>query len=382
MSLRSMNNLRVLITGSHGFIGKNLAARLSEMSVREVLTYNRGDNPDQLPSLIERSDAIVHLAGEMRPIDESYLFTSNVGLTENICAIVKSCNQRKILLLASSIQAVQDSPYGLSKLQAEKIAIRLADETDCAVVIYRLPHVFGKWCRPNYNSVIATFCHNIARGLPIKINDPDSIIRPVYIDDVVYEFMRAISGQISSFSMGKVSPEYEITIGELARQIVGFKNSRDVLISDRTGNGLTRALYSTYMSYLAPDDFSYGIPVHRDERGLFAEVLKTPDTGQFSYFTARVGVTRGGHYHHTKTEKFLVVSGKAHFCFRSIIDNECVEIFTSGEIPRVVETIPGWVHDITNIGENDLVVVLWASEIYDPIHPDTVISNGSIVGVI
>lgn len=366
-------NLKILITGSQGFIGKNLIIRLKEMGVHDILTYNRTDNPDVLPTLIEQSDAIVHLAGEMRPANDNDLFTANVGLTQKICAIIKNSNKKKMLLLASSIQAAQDNPYGFSKSQAEREVINLSHETGNPVIVYRLPHVFGKWCKPNYNSVIATFCHNIARGIPIKINDPDAIIRPVYIDDVVSEFIKAINNWADGFSWGNVAPEYEITIGELAHQIMGFKKSRDILISDRTGVGLTRALYSSYMSYLASDDFSYDIPMHRDGRGLFVEILKTMDTGQFSYFSALPGVTRGGHYHHTKTEKFLVVSGKARFGFRNIINNECVEIFTSSDMPKVVETIPGWAHDITNVGENEMVVLLWANEIYDPNHPDTIV---------
>ena len=367
-----VSDLKILITGSRGFIGKNLIVRLNEMGVNDVLTYNRGDNPDVLPSLIEQSDAIVHLAGEMRPVDNNELFTANVGLTEKICTIIKNSNKKKMLLLASSIQAEQDNPYGLSKSQAEQVVIELSNQTGNPVVVYRLPHVFGKWCKPNYNSVIATFCFNISRGIPIKINDPDAIIKPVYIDDVVSEFIWAINNPIDGFSRAKVSPEYEITIGELAHQLNGFKKSRDILISGRTGVGLTRALYSSYMSYLAPDKFSYVIPVYRDARGLFVEILKTLDSGQFSYFSALPGVTRGSHYHHTKTEKFLVVSGKARFRFRNIIDNECVEIFTSGDIPKIVETIPGWAHDITNVGENDMLAILWANEIYDQNNPDTI----------
>lgn len=367
-----VSDLKILITGSRGFIGKNLTVRLNEMGVHAVLTYNRDDDPDVLSTLIEQSDVIVHLAGEMRPIDSNELFTANVGLTEKICTIIKNTNKKKMLLLASSIQAEQDNLYGLSKLQAEELVIELSSETGNPVVVYRLPHVFGKWCKPNYNSVIATFCFNISRGIPIKINDPDAIIKPVYIDDVVTEFIRAINNPFDGFSRGKVLPEYEITIGELTHQINGFKNSRDILITGKTGVGLTRALYSSYMSYLASDNFSYGIPIYRDARGSFVEILKTIDAGQFSYFTALPGVSRGSHYHHTKTEKFLVVSGKARFGFRNIINNECVEIFTSGDIPKVVETIPGWAHDITNVGENDMVVILWANEIYDQNYPDTI----------
>lgn len=367
-----VSDLKILITGSRGFIGKNLSVRLNEMGVHDVLTYNRDDNPDELPSLIEKSDVIMHLAGEMRPEDNSKLFTANVGLTERICTIIKNTNKKKILLLTSSIQAEQDNPYGLSKLQAEQAVIKLSNETDNQVVIFRLPHVFGKWCKPNYNSVIATFCYNISRGLPIHISDPNAVIRPVHIDDVVLDLIESINQPGDGYSLRKVSPEYEVTVGDLANVIVGFKKSRLDLVSDKVGIGFIRALYSTYISYLAVDNFSYGIPVYRDARGLFVEILKTLDTGQFSYFSALPGVTRGSHYHHTKTEKFLVVNGKARFSFRNIIDNECFEIVTSGDIPKVVETIPGWAHDITNVGENDLVVILWANEIYDPNHPDTI----------
>ncbi len=366
-----MSDLKILITGSRGFIGKNLNVRLNEMGVHDVLTYNRSDNPDLLATLIEQSDVIVHLAGEMRPVDNSELFTANVGLTENICTIIKNSNKKKMLILASSIQAEQDNPYGLSKSQAEQLVIELSNEPGKSVVVYRFPHVFGKWCKPNYNSVIATFCFNISRGIPIKINNPDAIIKPVYIDDVVSELIRAIYNPVDGFSWGKVSPEYVISIGELAHQIKSFKISRDSFISGRNGGGLVSALYSSYVSYLLPDNFSYDIPVHRDARGSFVEILKTIDAGQLSCFTVPPGVTRDSHYCYAKIEKFLVVSGKARFGFRNIIDNECVEIFTSGDIPKVVETIPGWAHDVTNIGDNDMAIIYWANEMYDENNTDT-----------
>ncbi len=242
--------MKILITGSRGFIGKNLCERLNEIGEHLVLTYNRGDDEESLSYLIHQSDVIIHLAGEMRPNDNSELFTANVGLTEKICSIIKKSNIKKIFLLTSSIQADQDNPYGLSKLQAEQAVIKLSNETVNQVIIYRLPHVFGKWCKPNYNSVIATFCYNISRGIPIKINDPDAIIKPVYVDDVVSEFLSAISGPKDGISWRKVSPEYEITIGELANRIEGFKKSINISISDTSGVDLNTALYSTYMSYL------------------------------------------------------------------------------------------------------------------------------------
>lgn len=364
--------MRVLITGSRGFIGKNLGLRLMEMGGYEILEYNRNNSPALLPHLIEEADSIVHLAGEMRPVDNNDYLTANVDLTKKICAIIKESNTKKMLLLSSSIQAEQDNPYGLSKSLAESEVKTLSQETGSPVVVFRLPHVFGKWCKPNYNSVIATFCYNISRGLPIKINDPDALIRPVYIDDVVSEFIKTINIAAVGFSWRRVQPEYQITVGELAQQIMEFKDSRDSLISARTGVGLTRALYSTYMSYLPAESFLYEIPMHCDARGIFVEILKTLDTGQFSYFTAFPGVTRGGHYHHTKSEKFLVVSGKARFCFRHIVTNECHVIYTSSDKPQVVETIPGWAHDITNVGNEEMIVLLWANEIFDREKPDTI----------
>jgi UDP-2-acetamido-2,6-beta-L-arabino-hexul-4-ose reductase len=247
--------LKILITGSRGFIGKNLYTRLNEMVEHSVITYNRGDDPESLTYLIEQCDAIVHLAGEMRPSDNNELFTANVGLTEKICSIIKNSTNKKILLLASSIQADQDNAYGLSKLQAEQAVVKLSNQTGTQVIIYRLPHVFGRWGKPNYNSVIATFCHNISRGIPIKINDPDAIIKPVYIDDVVSEFLKTISCPKNGISWGKVSPQYEITIGELANRIKGFKKLRGILKSYRSGVDLNSALYLTYMSHLESDSF-------------------------------------------------------------------------------------------------------------------------------
>jgi UDP-2-acetamido-2,6-beta-L-arabino-hexul-4-ose reductase len=239
-------------------------------------------------------------------------------------------------------------------------------------VIYRLPNVFGKWCRPNYNSVVATFCHNIAHDLPIQINDPSAQLHLVYVDDVVSEFLRALESMSNGVRWGDVAPKYSTTLGELAAQIEAFKNCRSTLMSERVGTGLVRALYATYVSYFPPSKFAYDLPRHGDERGVFVEMLKTHDCGQFSYFTAHPGVTRGSHYHHSKTEKFLVISGFARFDFRHIVTNETYEVFTSGDSPQVVETVPGWSHNITNVGQNEMVVMLWASENFDSDRNDTI----------
>jgi UDP-2-acetamido-2,6-beta-L-arabino-hexul-4-ose reductase len=279
------------------------------------------------------------------------------------------------LVLASSTQAERDNPYGRSKLAAEEAVQALAQETGNPCVIFRLPGVFGKWCRPNYNSVVATFCNNIARDLPIQINDPSASLRLVYVDDVVTALLAALNAPTSGCVQAQVEPEYKVTLGELANKIRAFNDGRSTLMMERVGTGFVRALYATYVSYLPSERFSYEVPQHADPRGVFVEMLKTPDSGQISYFTAHPGITRGGHYHHTKTEKFLVIKGEALFRFRHLLTNELVELRTSGDTPQVVDTIPGWTHDITNVGDDEMVVMLWANENFDRQKPDTVASK-------
>jgi UDP-2-acetamido-2,6-beta-L-arabino-hexul-4-ose reductase len=279
------------------------------------------------------------------------------------------------LVLASSAQAERDNPYGQSKLAAEQAVQQLCAASGHPAVVYRLPGVFGKWCKPNYNSVVATFCHNIARGLPVQINDPAARLQLVYVDDVVSSFIAALDAPAAGLSRGEVAPLYAITLGDLAQQIGAFGDCRTSLMSERVGTGLVRALYATYVSYLPNERFAYDVPVHGDPRGVFVEMLKTPDSGQFSYFTAHPGITRGGHYHHTKTEKFLLIKGRAVFRFRHLLTGELFELATSGDKPQVVDTIPGWVHDITNVGDDEMVVMLWANEVFDRERPDTVASK-------
>jgi UDP-2-acetamido-2,6-beta-L-arabino-hexul-4-ose reductase len=363
--------MNVLVTGANGFIGKNLIIHLNELGINTV-TYTRKNSIQDLPDLIKKTDFIIHLAGENRPADEQDFDTVNSGLTVSICESVRSAGKQIPILLASSIQATFDNAYGKSKLDAEMIVKRLESDTGIPVYICRLPGVFGKWCKPNYNSVVATFCHNISHNLPIQVNMPSFELSLVYIDDVVEEFVKIIQGRQDNKKELSVQPEYKIKLGDLATQIETFKESRDSLISERVGDGLVRKLYSTYVSYLPPEQFVYLIPSYGDKRGMFAEMLKTKDSGQFSFFTAKPGVTRGGHYHHSKTEKFLVIQGRARFGFRHIISDEAHEINTSGDKLRIVETVPGWSHDITNIGTEEMVVMLWANEIFDPDNPDTI----------
>jgi UDP-2-acetamido-2,6-beta-L-arabino-hexul-4-ose reductase len=365
--------IKVLVTGSSGFIGKNLIAHLGEHEDFTALVFSRQNSIDELQGLVNHADAIIHLAGENRPKDVSAFEKVNARLTQLLCDSIITTGRKIPLVLASSIQADQDNPYGKSKLHAEQAVEKLAKQTNNPIYIYRLSNVFGKWCKPNYNSVVATFCHNIAHNLPIQINDTSTTLKLVYVDDVVSTFLKVIQKTSQGVTRLSIEPEYSTSLGEMVEQIQAFKNCRNTLLSEIVGKGLVRALYSTYVSYLNPKQFSYSIPQYGDERGIFVEMLKTKDSGQFSYFTSHPGISRGGHYHHSKSEKFLVIMGKARFRFRNIITDESYELFTSGEQPKVVDTAPGWSHDITNIGKEELVVMLWANEIFDQDNPDTIL---------
>jgi len=366
--------MKVLVTGADGFVAKNLIVRLGELENYKVVKFSRQTAEDELPALMADVDAVVHLAGVNRPPSPDEFAAGNTGLTEKLCKALIDCGRKVPVIFSSSTQAAFDNPYGKSKREAENALRQYAAKIGAPVYIYRLPNVFGKWCKPNYNSAVATFCHNIAHGLPIKINDETVSLSLVYVDDLVDEFIRVLREKpsVGVEEFYAVPVEYKATVGELARQIESFRDSRSSLITERVGSGLTRALYSTYVSYLEPQAFSYVLTRHGDSRGVFVEMLKTRDSGQFSYFTAHPGITRGGHYHHSKTEKFLVIKGKARFGFRHILTDETYELCTSGEQPQVVETVPGWTHDITNVGEDEMLVMLWANEIFDRDRPDTI----------
>ena len=363
--------MRVLVTGAKGFLGKNLLVLLGAEPTFETIEFNRGDSLSALRTSIVQCDAIVHLAGENRPANISDFYDVNCGLTAEICDAIRSSGRKIPLIFASSSQAVLDNPYGISKRAAEEVVVDLELATGSPVAIYRLPGVFGKWSRPNYNSVVSTFCYNIANDLPIQISDPSLEIRLNYVDDVVRHIKESLLELESGCSWPVVQPEFRITLGDLARQIAAFQQCRVDLLTEPVGAGLIRALYATYMSYLPKEKFSYVVPRHSDSRGVFVEMLKTKDSGQFSFFTAHPGITRGSHYHHTKTEKFLLVKGEARFRFRNVITDESFEICTNSDQSRIVESIPGWVHDITNVGSEELIVMLWANEIFDRQLPDT-----------
>ncbi len=369
--------MRVLITGASGFIARNLQLYLSPRQDVEVRCFDRTHSASQLAEMLQEVDFVFHLAGVNRPQDPAEFSVGNTDLTAAVCQAVAAqavAGKRIPVLYTSSIQAAQDNAYGASKRAAEDLLFALEQQHKVPVHVFRLPNVFGKWARPNYNSVVATFCHNIARGLPIQVNNPDAALSLVYVDDVVQRFVQLMEGAApcrDAEGFDQVQPVYSTTVGQLAQTINGFRSNRDTLMIDRVGTGLTRALYATYVSYLEPVQFAYAVPMHGDARGVFVEMLKTHDSGQFSYFTAKPGITRGGHYHHTKTEKFLVIKGKARFRFRHMQTGETHELYTEGTKAEVVETVPGWTHDITNVGQDEMVVMLWANEIFDRERPDT-----------
>ena len=370
--------MKVLITGASGFMGKNLKLHLAERKDVQVVCFTRDARVEQLPALLQGVDFVFHLAGVNRPQDPHEFASGNAELTQSlcsaVCAVAESTGKKVPVVYTSSTQAGFDNPYGRSKRGAEEALQAAARSHGIPVHLFRLPNVFGKWCRPNYNSAVATFCHNVSRGLPIQINDPSAAVTLVYVDDVIERFVQLMDGadpQVNADGLATVAPQYTTTVGELARQIQSFRDSRSTLMTDRVGTGLVRALYSTYVSYLPPESFAYSVPQYGDARGVFVEMLKTPDAGQFSFFTVHPGITRGGHYHHSKTEKFLVIKGQARFKFRHMQTGEAHELITAGDKPQIVETVPGWTHDITNIGTEEMVVMLWANEVFDRARPDT-----------
>lgn len=363
--------MRILITGAKGFIGKNLSLFLKEQGKYDVTEIDRDSSESELNEALVQTDFVFHLAGVNRPKNESEFKEGNADLTSHIAGILKASGRKVPLMISSSTQVVSDNAYGASKAEAEKVVEAYGQETGSPYFIYRFPNVFGKWCRPNYNSFVATFCHNILNNIEINIHDPKAPVTLVYIDDVCKCLMALLDGETASGSV-KVTPEYSTTVGYVADTLKDFKASRDSLITENVGVGLERALYSTYLSYMQPSQFSYTIPSYGDERGVFSEVLKTKQAGQFSFFTAHPGITRGGHYHHTKNEKFLVIKGQALFKFEHVVTGERYELSVDSETPEIVETVPGWSHDVTNVGSEELIVMLWANEIFDREAPDTI----------
>lgn len=362
----------VLITGSNGFIGKNLYYKLLEIGKYNILRFDVENTSEQLSSYLQEADFIYHLAGVNRPKSEDQFEHVNTGLTQTIIDSLKKLNKNTPILLSSSKQAELKNAYGKSKKQAEDIIIEFSRLTASAVFIYRLTNVFGKWCRPNYNSVVATFCHNIAHDLPIQINDPDKQLELLYIDDVVNSFIGHLDKpKNSSTDLLGINLKYVVTLSELAESIVSFRNIRSNLTIPQMDNVFLKKLYATYLSYLPENQFSYKPEQKSDERGTLTELIKNNAFGQMFVSTTRSGIIRGNHYHHTKVEKFIVVKGRAIIRFKRIDKNEIIEYSVSDDRIEIVDIPPGYTHHIENIGDDEMVVLFWASEKFNPDYPDT-----------
>jgi UDP-2-acetamido-2,6-beta-L-arabino-hexul-4-ose reductase len=365
-------HMEILVTGSNGFIGRNLVASLERQDDFHVLQYDLGNTPSELEEGLAKADIIFHLAGVNRPQKQSEFQTGNADFTAHVCGRLQALGRAVPIILSSSIQVNYDNPYGASKRKAEESVKLHAQKIGARAVIFRLKNVFGKWCRPNYNSVVATFCHNIAHDLPISISDPERELELIYIDDVVNQFISEIhSIDSSGVIYREVSPVYEVQLGKLADLVQSFREMRSNLVIPALDNDFTRKLYGTYLTYLESDDFAYGLNKKSDSRGCLAEFVKSLPFGQIFVSRTHPGITRGNHFHHTKAEKFLVVEGEAIIRFRHIGGGDIIEYQVKGDDFRVVDIPPGYTHSIENIGPGELITLFWASEIFDPQRPDT-----------
>ena len=369
-------NSPILITGAGGFVGKNLVATLRTAGYTDLMLFEKDDTPETLADYCRRAAFVVHLAGINRPTDPSEFYTGNAGLTDTLLANLEAAGNTAPVLVTSSTQAELDNDYGKSKRQAEEAIFAHRRRTGATVYVFRMPGVFGKWCRPNYNSVVATFCHNVAHGLPIQVRDSAFSLPLVYIDDVVACILAAFDGDVmmdrSATPICHMHPIHEVTLGRLAELIQGFAAGRTSLaVPDLAPGSFEKKLYSTYLSYLPSDQFSYPLEMHTDNRGSFTEFLRSPERGQVSINISHPGIVKGNHWHHTKNEKFLVVKGEGVIRFRNIFSKEVIEYHVSGDKLEVVDIPCGYTHNIENVGTEDMVTVMWANEAFDPDHPDT-----------
>ncbi|MBE6734199.1 MAG: SDR family oxidoreductase [Ruminococcaceae bacterium] len=376
--------MKILVTGARGFVGKNLCAELMNISEGkcvfagidkgvQVLCADVDTSEETLKSYLSDCDFVFHLAGVNRPETLSEFTQGNVDALQLVLDYLKEQGNTCPVALSSSTQAELDNPYGESKRCAEEMLREYSGDTGAQVYIFRFPGIFGKWCRPNYNSVVATFCHNIANNLPIRIDAPEKEIRLVYIDDVVRTLLMCVCGIANKDKDGfcVVSPEHMVSLQRLADLLVSFRENRKKLQVPDFTDPFVSKLYATYLSYLDKDDFSYPLDTHRDYRGSFTEIIRTPDRGQFSVNISKPHITKGNHWHHTKNEKFCVVSGTGVIRFRNIHTDEVIEYFVSGDKMEVVDIPTGYTHNIENLGDTDMVTFMWASEAFDPQHPDT-----------
>lgn len=364
---------QVLVTGASGFIGRNMIDWLKKIEDVNILTYGSRDNRAVLESHLRKADYIFHLAGVNRPNRLEEFSEVNVNLTEQIILTLVRLGRSPMIAFASSIQAELDNPYGLSKKAAEELLMRYAEDTGGNVYIFRLPNVFGKWCRPNYNSVVATFCHNIANNQTIVIHDPSSPIRLVYVDDVVKSFLALIKerGKLGSVQFGEIDRTFSTTVGDLAEKLHQIRDIRQTLVLPDLSDPIMKYLQATYLSYLNVQDFAYKPEIKQDQRGMLAELLKSNQFGQIFVSKSHRKVVRGNHYHHSKIEKFCVISGRAIIRFRNLHGGEVLSYEVTGDRIEIVDIPPGYTHSIENVSDDELIVLFWANEIFDPAAPDT-----------
>jgi UDP-2-acetamido-2,6-beta-L-arabino-hexul-4-ose reductase len=363
--------MKVLVTGAAGFVGRNLCVELARRSDVDLLRFDLDTPARGLDEGLALADVVFHLAGVNRPDNVEEFHKGNAELTRKICAKLIALGHRPKMVLSSSIQAELDNPYGMSKRVAEESIRAYTEKTNAAGVVYRLKDLFGKWCRPNYHSVTATFCHNIANGLPIQISDPANVVELTYIDDVVAAFLGELSDKRPGFRMADALPSHSTSLGELAALVKSFRDSRQTLLPPDFSRPFVRALYATYLSHLPTDGFAYGLDVKTDPRGKMAEFIRQTCFGQISVSRTRPGATRGNHFHHTKVEKFLVIEGEAVIRFRPIEGAEVTQYPVRGEDFKVVDIPPGYTHSIENVGSGDLVTLFWSSQVFDEAKPDT-----------
>jgi UDP-2-acetamido-2,6-beta-L-arabino-hexul-4-ose reductase len=368
--MRASSMTRILVTGSNGFIGKNLLAHLSLQPDAIVEGVDVQDDPGRMVQLLKTTDLVYHLAGVNRPEHEEEFFAGNAGLTGKIVEVLSACEVKPPIVFSSSIQAELDNVYGQSKRLAESALVKYGEAGGTAI-IYRLPNVFGKWSRPNYNSAVATFCYNIAHGIPISVSDPNKLLELVYIDDVVHSFLSERGRPERGTHWRGVSPTSKITLGDLVHEIGLLRDVRQSCVIPDLSDPFRRALLATYNSFLPEDDFAYSLKTNEDSRGILAEFVKSTQAGQIFVSRTKPGITRGNHYHHTKVEKFCVLEGDAMIRFRSIGGGDVLSYKVAGSELKVVDIPPGYTHSIENIGQTDLITLFWSSELFNKENPDT-----------
>lgn len=377
--------MKILITGANGFVGKNLVAQLENIKLGKARNYDLSNDltiykydidtpPELLDVYTKDCDFVFHLAGVNRPKDEKEFMEGNFGFTSVLLDKLKENNNKAPVLITSSIQAALDNPYGRSKKAGEDLMFEYGRSNNVKVLVYRLPNVFGKWCRPNYNSAVATFCNNIANDLDITVNDPEVVMNLVYIDDVVDEFIAALMGnENKDGEYCGIPTVHTIKLGEIVDLLYCFKAQPEKLVMPEIPeNSFAKKLYSTYLSYLPKEKVCFPLKMNRDDRGSFTELLKTEKCGQISVNISKPGITKGQHWHNTKWEFFIVVSGHGLIQERKIGTDEVLEFEVSGDEIKAIHMLPGYTHNIINLSKTeDLVTVMWANERFDPSKPDT-----------